>query len=228
MESQIASMPCSSCGAKMRADAFAERAFCKYCGSEQIISSEKRPALRPAVLQPSSVSIENDSQSARIVQRWFSLKYIPMAFFAVAWDAFLLFWYGMAFAVDSPWIMIVFPMAHVAVGVGITYSTLAGFLNRTILEITPDNVSIRFQPLPWFGKKQFRTSEIKQLFCKEKLIRSKNNTHTRYELYAINTANQQFKLLGHLDEPDIAIFFEQQLERWLKIDDRPVAGEVTR
>jgi hypothetical protein len=221
-------MPCSSCGAKMRADAFAERAVCEYCGSEQIIGPEKQPVLRPVIPKPSTVSINNDSQSARIVQRWFSLKYIPMAFFAVAWDSFLLFWYGMAFAADSPWIMIVFPIAHVAVGVGITYSTLAGFLNRTILEITPENLSIRFEPLPWIGKKNIPASELKQLFCKEKIIRSKNNTTARYELYAVNAANQQVKLLGNLDEPDIAIFIEQQLERWLKIDDRPVAGEIPR
>jgi hypothetical protein len=40
--------------------------------------------------------------------------------------------------------------------------------------------------------------------------------------------NQQMKLVGGLDNPDIAVFFEQQLERWLKIEDRPVAGEIHR
>jgi len=34
--------------------------------------------------------------------------------------------------------------------------------------------------------------------------------------------------IQELDNPDTAIFFEQQLERWLKITDRPVSGEIPR
>jgi hypothetical protein len=151
-----------------------------------------------------------------------------LAFFAFAWDAFLVFWYSMAFAVGAPWIMIVFPVAHLAVGVGITYYTIAGFINRTILEVTPETISVRFEPLPWIGKKTLRTAELKQLYCKEKIVSSKEGGQTQYELYAVTGANTQVKLLGGLDNSDTAVFLEQQLERWLNIEDRPVAGEIPR
>jgi hypothetical protein len=228
MKSEITSLVCPSCGAKVRVDAFGERAVCAYCGTEQFVSPEKRPLLRPEVARPAEVSIQQDSQVARLIRRWFSLKYIPMAFFALAWDGFLVFWYGAALAAGGPWIMFVFPIAHLAVGIGITYCTLAGFINRTILEVDRETISVRFEPLPWIGQKRLRTAEIKQLFCKEKIIRSKNGSSTQYMLYAVTAANTQLKLLDGLDNPDTAIFLEQQLERWLKIEDRPVAGEIFR
>lgn len=226
--SDFITMTCPSCGAQTRIDAFAEKLTCEYCGNQHILRSESRPALRPEVPQPANVLVENDRGTARLIQRWFSLKFIPLAFFAFVWDAFLIFWYGTAVNAGMPWIMIVFPIAHVAVGVGITYYTVAGFINRTVLEVTRDEVSVWFEPLPWPGEKKFRTSEIKQFFCKDKFVRSKNGGTMQYELYVVNQANQQVKLLGGLDNPDVALFFEQQLERWLRITDRPVAGEMER
>jgi hypothetical protein len=228
MTSETSSLVCPSCGAKARVDAFGERAICEYCGTEQFVNPEKRPLLRPEVAQPTEVLVKKDSQSARLVKRWFSFKYIPLAFFALAWDGFLVFWYGISLAAGAPWIMFVFPIAHLAVGVGITYYTLAGFINRTVLEVSRETISIWFEPLPWIGRKKLKTAELKQLFCKEKIIHSKNGSSTQYMLYAITAANTQMKLLDGLDNSDTAIFLEQQLERWLNIEDRPVAGEFPR
>jgi hypothetical protein len=84
-----------------------------------------------------------------------------------------------------------------------------------------------FEPLPWLGEKTLKTRDVKQFYCKEKVVHSKNGTHTQYELYSVTAGNQQVKLLGNLENPDTALFFEQQLERWLKIADRPVVGEIS-
>jgi hypothetical protein len=228
MKSEITTFMCPTCGAKVRIDTFGEHAVCEYCGNEHTLNPEKLPPLRPEVARPSEVTIQNDSRSARVIQRWFSFKYIPIAFFAFAWDAFLIFWYSAALAKGAPWIMVVFPIAHVAVGVGLTYYVLAGFVNRTILEVTPENISVHFEPLPWIGEKKLRTVDLKQLYCKEKIVRSKNGASTQYQLCAITAENTQVKLLDGLDNPDTAIFFEQQLECWLKITDRAVSGEIPR
>jgi hypothetical protein len=40
--------------------------------------------------------------------------------------------------------------------------------------------------------------------------------------------DRQTKLLSNLESPDIALFFEQQIETWLKIQDKPVVGELSR
>ena len=181
--------------------------------------------IRPKVTIPAVVKIEKDGQSARIVQRWFSLKYVPMAFFCVAWDAFLCFWYSMAFQGNAPWIFIVFPIVHLAVGIGLTYSTLCGFINRTVLEVSRDELAVWFEPLPWLGEKKLKTVDLKQLYCKEKVINGKNGTTQQYQLYAVTKDDKEIQLLSNLDTPDVAHFFEQQIEGWLKINDRPVVGE---
>jgi hypothetical protein len=228
MSRDFTTLTCPSCGAKAKADPFTERLVCEYCGNEHILRVENRPALRPEIQQPANVWVENDRQVARLIQRWFSLKYIPMAFFAIVWDSFLFFWYSTAFSTGAPWIMVVFPLAHVAVGIGITYSTIAGFINRTVLEVSRDEIGVWFEPLPWLGEKTLKTKEVKQFYCKEKVVQSKNGVQTQYELHVVTASNQQVKLLGNLDNPETALFFEQQLERWLKIADRPVSGEMGR
>jgi hypothetical protein len=45
---------------------------------------------------------------------------------------------------------------------------------------------------------------------------------------SIVNRKSQVKLLGGLDDSNTAIFLEQQLERWLKIEDHPVPGEIPR
>jgi hypothetical protein len=234
-------LTCPSCGARINVVEGSSRFTCGYCGNDHLLAAVKqppaalqppaptaKPAIRPRVPTPASVRIVKDGQGACIIQRWFSWKYVPMAFFAVAWDAFLVFWYGMALSTGAPWIFIVFPVVHLAVGVGITYSTLAGFLNRTNVELTRDKLTVWFEPLPWLGEKTIHTADIQQLFCKEAVSRGKNGPNYSYQLYAVAQDDREVKLIGNLDSPDIARFFEQQLETWLKIEDQPVFGEIEK
>jgi DNA-directed RNA polymerase subunit RPC12/RpoP len=173
----ILTLTCPSCGGKARLIEGTNRLHCDYCGNEHVVEMRFQPApedsaarltpIRTTAFRPSSMRVERDAESARIIQRWFSPKYVPMAFFCVAWDAFLIFWYSMVLGGGAPWIFAVFPIVHLAVGIGITYSTLAGFLNRTVVELTREDLSVWYQPLPWLGEKTIPTAEIQQLFCKE-------------------------------------------------------------
>lgn len=78
--------------------------------------------------------------------RWFVPQAIFAVFFALAWDAFLVFWYWMAFTKGGPWVMFVFPLAHVAVGVAVTYGALSKLLNSTI--VTVDAKELRSATAP--------------------------------------------------------------------------------
>lgn len=231
--SNFITLTCPSCGASIQVTEDANRYKCEYCGNEHLIKMEAAAAVsltpqRGLVPVPPGVSLEREKQTARIVQRWFSLKYVPMAFFCIAWDAFLIFWYGMAFSTNAPWIMIVFPIAHLAVGVGLTYSTLAGFINRTVLEVTKEDISIWFEPLPWMGEKTLKTADFKQFYSKENVSRGENGSTYTYQLFAVMKDGRSIKLLENLRSADMALFFEQQLETWLRIPDQQVPGEFSR
>lgn len=242
-------LKCPSCGGKGHMVDGTNRFHCDYCGTESLVQlsyqqtqaqaaepERKDDVIRPKTSMPATVRTEQDENGSRIIQRWYSAKYIFMAFFCVIWDSFLCFWYsavfgGMGFGaggINGPGLIFaLFPMLHVAVGLYLTYSTLAGFLNRTTVELTHDTLATYYDPLPWPGEKKIPTSDIKQLYCKEVRKTGKHGSVTyTYNLFAVTQDDRQVQLLSGLDSPDLARYFEQQLETWLRIKDRPVLGEV--
>jgi hypothetical protein len=232
----ILTLTCPSCGAKTKEVIAAQgtpsgRFHCDYCGNEHILQAalaSSAPPLRARVPRPESVKIEQDGQSIRIYQRWFNVSYLFMAVFCIFWDGFLIVWYGLALTTGAPVMALLFPLVHLAVGIGLTYSTLAGLFNRTVVELTSDELAIWYEPLPWPGEKTLKVRDIKQLYGQEKVSHSKKSTRYSYTLYAINHEDEQVKLVANLQSPDIVLFFEQQLETWLKIADQPVLGEIQK
>src|SRR5262249_40895239 len=117
---------------------------------------------------------------------------------------------------------------HVAVGVGLTYTTLAGFFNQSILEVTRGEISVQHGPLPWFGNRVLSTMDIDQLYCEENASNSQNGSSRNYNLSALLKNGSKLELLKNLDSPEIGLYIEQQIETWLGIKDKPVAGEIPR
>jgi hypothetical protein len=116
-----------------------------------------------------------------------------------------------------------------AVGVGLTYFTLAGFLNQTTIEVDTFRLSIRHGPLPWFGNCTLPAAEIGQLYCQERTRRQNNGgSSTTYSVSAVTKGGRQVKLVSTLEDQDQALFIEQQIEQYLGIEDRPVGGELAR
>ena len=127
-------------------------------------------------------------------------------------------------------IFVVFPIAHVAVGVGLTYFVLAGFLNSTVIRVADGMLSVRHGPLPWRGNLDMSTDGIEQIYCQNKLDKRRDEdghttTSIQYEVHAV-IGGQKTKLLSGLHEADHALFVEQRLERFLGIEDHAVPGEM--
>ena len=230
---------CPSCGGRTRFSPETEVWVCEYCGNEHVFNlprrvttpapeeSEPEPAARerPLLPQPQDVQFTKMGDSLKFTWRWYSCQFIFLAFFCIAWDSFLCFWYGMAFSSsNTPWIMIVFPVAHLAVGVGLTYYTLAGFINSSTVRVDRRRFSVSHGPLPWFGAVDVPISDLKQFYTEEK--RGENSTN--YQLNVVLKNGRKMKLLSNLQNPDVGFFIEQQIESWLNIDDQPVRGEMPR
>jgi hypothetical protein len=181
---------------------------------------------RQPVPMPPAFREENRGGGLRIVRRWFALHFVFLLFFCIAWDAFLVFWYSIvASERDVPWIMSVFPIAHVAVGIGLTYYTLCGFIDSTVVELDGFHLRIHHGPLPWAGNRTIAGDRIKQLYCKQRTRQSKHGVQQRYELHAVTADGADLKLLSGLDEPDQALYLEQRFEQSLGIENLRVRGE---
>jgi hypothetical protein len=174
------------------------------------------------------MQIQDAMGGVSITRRWFNFAVLFLIPFCIAWNSFLIFWYSIALSGNTPWIMAVFPIVHVAVGVGLTYYTLATLFNTTSIIAGQGILRIRHAPLPWMGNTELSTRDFSQLYCKEKVNRGKNGPHYQYELWAAMLDGTTRKLLGTGLTMEQALYLEQKLERALTIKDRPVAGELVR
>jgi len=184
------------------------------------------PAIRAPM--PENVTLEQEADGLRLTYRWFSPKYLVFVLFCIAWDAFLVFWYRTALAHPSPGdIALWFPIAHVGVGLGLSYWTLAGFVNRTTVRVSSSQLTIRHGPLPWLGGRSLPASEVAQVYREEITRSSRRGTSTTYRLSAVTRDDRKRRLLT-CDSADVALYVEQEVERCLGIADRRVAGEMPK
>lgn len=175
---------------------------------------------------PDKISVEESVQGLSIVYRWFSWGYIFLMVFAIIWDCLLAFFYAiMISSGTAPGFAYVFPLLHVIVGVFITYYALAGLMNKTIVEVSRHEISVRFRPLPWPGARKVDRRDVRQLFVQEKANRGKNGTTYTYSVVMLDRSDHRTKLVSDLDEPEQAKFIEDKIESYLQIQNQPVEGE---
>lgn len=235
----FAPIDCPTCGATLRAEdmnAHAMAATCHAChafvdlralaaASGDAPGDARTPLPVP---MPSGVRVERRGSDLAIVRRWISWRFVFLLFFCVVWNGFLVFWYGMAFAMNAPLVFKVFPLLHVAVGVFLVYTTIAGFLNRTVIRIERDHLTVRHGPLPWRGNRDVSALDLEQLFCTQKLTRNKNGTTVRYGVEASLKDGRHLGLASGLEVREQALFIEQAIEQHLGIQDRRVRSEIAR
>ena len=237
MDSPV-TLKCPNCGSVLRSsdlDFNSGIVKCSYCHALSTLPSKMAPASndgfreRPEVPMPPRVTCVDNGYETVITRRWFSHAVWFLLFFCIVWNSFLVFWYTMAFAGNAPWIFKVFPLIHVAVGVGLSYAVLTMFFNRTVIIAGPQRFRIHHGPLPSFGNMQLEAGDVTQLYCKEKISHSrKGGTSVSYELWAKMRDGAAKKLIGSLMEDQQALFLEQRLEKAMGIQDRAVASELPR
>jgi hypothetical protein len=178
---------------------------------------------------PDNIVVERTGMGLTLSYKWFSFMHIFLALFCVVWDGFLIFWYNMALTSDAPLLFILFPIVHVAVGVVLTYSTIAGFVNKTTVTVSNGNISIYHGPLPWLGSKTIPAHTLTQLYIEKKVSRSsKGHSRVTYQLSAITTDNKKVKLISSVDSHETALYLEQEIESHLGIRDQRVVGETQK
>ena len=94
----------------------------------------------PAVPIPAHYAIERADDAVTIQWRWWRLaRDLPTLLFTLVWDAILVAVYAGG---GNPWGVLLFTIAHLAVGVVLTYQVLASIFNRTTIRVSTTGVSI--------------------------------------------------------------------------------------
>lgn len=232
-----AHLTCPSCGASHDTDDDVVKATATGCGTcralaalragapsaQQVIATSAEP-----VPLPPQIQVVERGREVTIVHRWFTWAYPVLALFSVVWMSVLVFWYAVALQPDAPLTMRLIPVVHVAVGLGLCYTTVAGFVNRTYITIDRDHLSVRHGPLPWRGNVDLAGHELEQVFCTGKTIRQQRRMQTIYSVEAVLRDGRKLRLVRGLGAREQALFIEQTIERHLGIADRPVQKERVR
>lgn len=182
---------------------------------------------------PKRFRVDEVGKELTISYRWFSPVSFFLIFFCIFWDGFLIVWYAIALGAifggkgePMTWVMAVFPLIHVAVGIGLTYYTIATFFNRTVIRSAGGEVSVRHGPLPWYGNQRVPTSDVRQVYCTEKMRHHKHGHSISYNVNLLRRDQSKATLLSHLSELDEALFIEQKLRECLGLEDEHVAGAI--
>jgi hypothetical protein len=149
---------------------------------------------------------------------WLSWRTAPLALFAIVWDSFLFFWYQQALAnPNRPLMTVLFPLGHVAVGIGITYYVLASLVNKTDVTVSSSGVTVATGPAPWIGNKVVKANEITDVIVRE---RNGNRNNRTYNVMFADRVHKEKKLVTWLAESDQAEFIAQVIKHSLAIAPR--------
>jgi len=152
---------------------------------------------------------------------------IFLAFFCLFWNGFMVNWFLIAFK-QKAYTMGLFGLAHGAVGIGLLYGTLAGFFNKTYFRMAYDSLSIRHRPFPWIGQRTIAKGELKQLYSTKVIHHGEHGDTVTYAVRVITRQGKTIELVSGLLSSEEALFIEQEIEKYLKIEDVPVPGELSR
>ena len=147
-------------------------------------------------------------------------------------DSFLVFWYwtalfggagGKGGAAPFNLIMVIFPIAHVAVGVGLTYYTLCLFLNKTQVVYDGVYLTVRSGPIPTFGNRSIARDEIRGFEGEMRTQSNKSGPQMTYQLFVVLAENVRKSLVSNATDLALVRYVQRQLEMWLHLP----AGHTT-
>jgi len=185
-------------------------ALCRACNEVFAVAPAQEVGVTVGLPARFTLTAEG-SQRWGVSWRWWRVQYFFLIFFCFAWDAFLVFWYAAAIFGTSKsggmnMMMIIFPVCHVAVGVGLTYFVIAALFNRTWVISDGDILTVRHGPVPWFGNKSLPVHELGDPRVDAKY---QENSPSRFAVIAIRNG-KDVTLVDGLDS-DEANWIRQQL-----------------
>ncbi len=227
----LTELHCKNCGAPIKEDDInldLAMARCSYCGAVfgvkglPLQEDQEAPLRyeRPSVPMPKGIEMADVGNVLRISRRWlhWSPIFLLAIFWCIGWDAALLvfIFFGGGTLIALPYIVI---------GIGATCGMLVAVSNSTTVQVGKGLLKIWHHPF-WFGEKRLQATDIEQIYCKENVLRTSSGESQSYEVYAVLRQGGKERLLSGLVEPEQALYIEQELERFLGIQNRPVRGEI--
>ncbi|HMN89149.1 MAG TPA: hypothetical protein PKE68_03950 [Saprospiraceae bacterium] len=228
-------LECPNCGARIHSDDINLSmlvAKCRQChtvfGYDAMLL-QKHTRQRPQVSMPKGIEAFSYLSELDIDINWYKTSNSGfIIFFTVFWNAVLLPFIIVALTTDE-WIIMLFISIHLIIGLSFLYYTIALLFNITSVIASRHHIRIVHKPIkmPFYPDREVPVDTVEQVFVDQYVESTTNNRpNYAYAVRILTKDGQRLRLVKGLQTPEQAIFIEQEIERFLKIEDRPVAGEV--
>lgn len=226
---------CPSCGSHFRLEDYDTAKgvlSCSYCKALLTLAAPPGAprggvAPREEVPTPPEIKLLDTKEGIELRRAWFQPMFAFLALFCVVWDGFFVYIFVRMIAEAALGVPALLMIGHVGAGVALTYWTLSGLFNTTIINVDPRRVRVRHRPFPWAGA-SFERDSIEQLYVKAKQSNGKDGPYLSYSVWVVLRTKRARELVRGLSDADVALFIEQSIERTLGLKDRSVPGELAR
>jgi hypothetical protein len=177
---------------------------------------------------PKGYRVEKTADGLLITLRWYS-RHLCFAYTAFGGMFLVAFGTPLVFMRDelmqsSPWVILCVSALAFA-GLLMVYTDLAMLVDRTVIYISPELLSVHLYPLPVPEEVHLPSRKIDQLYVEQSVHRFRTGVMVDYRLMAILAGGEVVELLLGLDRSG-AKFLEKQIEGWYGIANRLVPGEA--
>ena len=186
-----------------------------------------RAVPRSKSAQPEDISVLSDGEGQVIIWRWnnqlgYTGIYTGMICAGIGTALVLT---RPAFDIQSLMILV----SAAVIAIPSLYFGLRGMLNRTIIRITDQMITVRHGPFPAGKSRCIAVKSINQLYCVDDRHTVGNENYSPvYSVWAVMADGERELLLAGINRLEQAEFIELEIEDQLGILDRPVIGEIIR
>ncbi len=240
---ELEALTCPTCGAPGQAEDIhpdLQYVMCAYCGKAfgpGATRAAQEPVRKPLNL-PKGIQMNIDASGLTLRYRWFKPKILLLILLTTIFALPLIFFIGMSLYELSlginPFEDITPLEASVLIIIGGAYllavsllanTVLVGLFNTTIIHITREQMTIRDTPVPQLRNRTIEAKSLEQIYVK---TRSYGDRGELYTVRARLDDGSDFCLLSGFETPDVALYIEQEIERYLGIQDRRMPEEYIR
>ena len=223
---------CKNCGNTLQAaDINIDKAIAKCPQCDCVFSFEDEldaPVQRLTNIEmPDGIEVLKLRSALDIFIKWRTSKYTFLKLFTIIWDMVVIPFVVIAI-VTGNWIMLAIISVHLAVAVGLTYLMIARMLNTTEINVNQYRLQMEHKPIPmpFYGWNSISVEDVDQVFCQRYVGSTTNNVPNYAFKVMVKLKNGNTKrLLQGLTEAQQALYVEQEIEEFLKIKDRRIAGD---
>ncbi len=188
----------------------------------------------PSRRLPTNIRIEDRGETLIITRRWhwqisFFLFLVAMILIIVF---FILFGSGVRDEELLAEELLVFgvTLAIGVAGFGLFYAAVACLFNRTVITVSPRELSVIHRPIPWPGNRRIPSSIITQIYGKMHARHDQGGERYSFHLHAITREEdwiEKVVLLRDVDAGHVQ-YLERTIEKHLGIQDRRVRWEMPK